>query len=277
MEFWTRILQIMNTQMETPVPYGAFHLLWLGITAVSAVLLALYGRKMNYKTISKIVLVTAIVTSALEIYKQINFTFGDGSAAPSYQWYAFPWQFCSTPMYIGLLAGLSRKGRVHDALCAYLATFSLFAGAAVMFYPVSVFIGTVGINIQTMICHGGMVVIGVLLLASGHVKLEWKTLRKALPVFLVMVSSAAVMNELAYRTGLLEEHTFNMFFISPYCEPSLPVYSLVQGILPFPWCLAVYVLGFTAAAGIVLAAAMGIKQLARRKREVLPNAVRMSF
>lgn len=275
MELWTKILQIMHTQMETPLPYGPFHLLWLAITVVTAVLLALRGSHWKENTISKIVLVTAIVTIALEIYKQINFTFGDGSGVPSYQWYAFPWQFCSTPMYIGLLAGLCPRGKLHDALCAYLATFSLFAGAAVMLYPTSVFIGTVGINIQTMICHGGMVVIGVLLLASGHVKLEWKTLVRALPVFVVMVSSAAVMNEIAYRTGLLENHTFNMFFISPYCEPSLPVYSLVQGVLPFPWSLAVYVLGFTAAAGIVLAVAMGINRLIAGKRHLSSVTARL--
>ncbi len=108
-----------------------------------------------------------------------------------------------------------------------------------------------------------MVVIGVLLLASGHVKLEWKTLLQAVPVFMVMVLIAAVMNEVAYGMGLLENHTFNMFFISPHCEPSLPVYSLVQGVLPFPLCLLVYVLGFTAAAGVVLAAAMGIGKLTK--------------
>lgn len=273
MELWTKMLQILDTQMETPLPYGPFHLLWLAFTVVASVLLAVYSFHWKEKTINKIVLVTAIVTIVLEIYKQINFTFGDGSGVPSYQWYAFPWQFCSTPMYIGLLAGLTRKGRVHDALSAYLATFSIFAGVAVMLYPTTVFIGTVGINIQTMVCHGGMVVIGVLLLASGHVKLQWKTLLRAVPVFLVMVCSAAVMNEIAYRTGLLESHTFNMFFISPYCDPSLPVYSLVQGILPFPLSLAVYVLGFTAAAGIVLAAAMGIQRLIAYKRHLSPVTV----
>ena len=277
MEFWTKILQILDAQMEAPVPYGSFHLLWLGITIVTAVLLALQSRKMDRETINKTVLVTAIVTILLETYKQINFTFGDGSAAPSYQWYAFPWQFCSTPMYIGLLAGLLRKGRVHDALCAYLATFGLFAGLAVMLYPTAVFMETVGINIQTMFWHGSMVVIGVLLLASGHVKLEWKTLFKALPVFIVTVSIAVLMNEAAYRTGILEEHTFNMFYISPYCAPSLPVYSLVQQVLPFPWSLAVYVLGFTAAAGIVLGVAKGVRSLVHGNRETVPYGLRMSM
>ena len=265
MKNWTRILQIMDSSMETPLPYGWFHLLCLGITLVSSVLLALRGEKLRRKIVVNTVLVVAIVTIVLEIYKQINFTFGDGSGQPAYQWYAFPWQFCSTPMYVGLLAGLTRKGKFHDALCAYLATFALFAGLAVMFYPTTVFVPTIGINIQTMVCHGGMVVIGVLLLASGHVKVQMRTLLSAFPVFLVMVLSAAIMNEVAYRTGLLESHTFNMFFISPHCEPSLPVYSLVQNMVPFPWCLVIYALGFTAAAGIVLAAAAGIRRLAKGK------------
>ncbi len=274
MQIWTRILQILDTQMTTPGLYGWFHLLWLGITVAASLTLGLRGHERSFDNVRKIVLTLSVITIALEVYKQINYTFGDGSSAPAYQWYAFPWQFCSTPMYIGLLAGLTKKGKLHDALCAYLATFSMFAGIAVMLYPGDVFIGTVGINIQTMVCHGGMVVLGTLLLASGHVKLEWKTLAKALPVFLVMVFSAAVMNEIAHRTGLLEEHTFNMFFISPYCEPSLPVYSLVQGILPFPLSLVVYVLGFGAAAGVVLAVAMGIQKMAAHKRHLSPVTVR---
>lgn len=261
MEFWNQLLQFMDTQMETPLPYGPFHLIWLAITVGLSLWVAFGAKKHSRKQVSNVLLVTAIAVMLLEIYKQINYTFGDGSGEPEYQWYAFPWQFCSTPMYVGLLAGLIRKGRVYESLCAYLATFGLFAGAAVMVYPVSVFIGTVGINLQTMICHGSMIVIGVYLLASGQVKLEHRSILRALPVFAVMVGAAVVMNEVAYRTGLLQTHTFNMFFISPYCEPSLPVYSLVQGVVPFPWCLVLYILGFTAAGYIMLLLGMGVKRL----------------
>ena len=261
MEIWTRILQILDTQMTTPGLFGWFHLLWLGIVVAASLALGLRGHNRSFDNVRKIVLILSVVTIVLEVYKQINYTFGDGSSAPAYQWYAFPWQFCSTPMYIGLVAGLTKKGKFHDALCAYLATFGMFAGMAVMLYPGDVFIGTVGINIQTMVCHGGMVVLGALLLASGHVKAELRTILKALPVFATVVLIAVAMNEAAFRTGLLEEHTFNMFFVSPYCEPSLPVYSLVQGVLPFPWSLLVYILGFTAAATVVLAVAMGIGKL----------------
>ena len=89
---------------------------------------------------------------------------------------------------------------------------------------------------------------------------------KAVPVFAVCVALAALMNELANMTGLLERETFNMFFISPHCAPSLPVYSAVQNAIPFPWCLAVYILAFTLAATIILLIAMGVCRLTEKKK-----------
>ena len=121
-----------------------------------------------------------------------------------------------------------------------------------MAYPATVFIDTVGINIQTMICHGSMITVGIVLLRTGYINATLKTVIQALPVFLVLVLVAIGMNEIAYQTGLLETETFNMFFISPYCSPELPVYSQIQGIVPFPFSVLVYVAGFTAASGIIM-------------------------
>lgn len=259
MSFIETALVLLDSQMSTPTLFGWFHLLWLAITAGATILACLYGPKASQKQVHNIVLITALVVTVLEVYKQINYTFtiGDSGISADFQWYAFPFQFCSTPMYIGLLAGLIRKGKFHDCLCAYLATYAVFAGLAVMIYPGDVFVGTIGINIQTMICHGSMIPIGALLYASGIVKAEHKTLVKAACVFATAVALAAVMNEIAYRVGLLETETFNMFFISPYCDPSLPVYSLVQQVVPFPGCLIIYILGFSAAAYILLLIPIG--------------------
>ncbi len=267
MSFLQNVLKLLDADMTTPVPYGWFHLLWLVITVAIAVYFACFHRIDDAAKIRRTVLWTAVVVAVLEIYKQINYSFSytDGIAY-DYQWYAFPFQFCSTPMYIGLLAGLTKKGRIHKAACAYLATYAVFAGVCVMFYPTTVFIDTIGINIQTMICHGSMIWIGVYLLASGYVKIAHKTILRAIPVFAVCVALAAVGNELAYRTGLLETEDFNMFFISPYSAPHLPVYSLVQGVVPFPLCLVIYILGFSLAAYIMLLIAMTVKAVAGKPR-----------
>ncbi len=260
MKFLQNLLRLMDASMETPDLFGWFHLLWLGIIAVITPVLC---RRCKGKERS-VILWTTLIVIFLEIYKQINYSFSyEQGITFDYQWYAFPFQFCSTPMYIGLLAALTR-GKLHDSLCAYLATFVLFAGICVMIYPGDVFIGTIGINIQTMVCHGSMIMLGVYLFSTGYVKLAHKTVLKAAPVFAVCVLLAVVMNELAHRTGL--EETFNMFFVSPYWECTLPLYSLIHEAVPFPVNLLIYIVGFTVAAWIVLMLCMGIQKLAAGKR-----------
>ncbi|MBQ6997260.1 MAG: YwaF family protein [Oscillospiraceae bacterium] len=274
MEFLTNLLKLLNMQMETPTCYGLFHITFFAAMLLATVYICVFRKNDSAKTVRKAVFTVSLIVLILEIYKQINFsfTFPEEGLKFEYAWYAFPFQFCSTPMYAGILAGIIKKGKVHDALCAYLATFSVFAGLCVMVYPGDVFTGTVGINIQTMVCHGSMLPIGAYLLSTGHVKLEHKTVLKALCVFAAAVGIATVMNEIAHATGLLEANAFNMFYISPYCDPHLPVYSEVQKVVPYPWSLVIYIAGFTAAAYIILLAAMGIHRLAAGKKKITAAA-----
>jgi len=265
MSFLASVLRLLDTGMTTPKPYGWFHLLWFVLWVAAAIAVSVLHKK-HPTNQRKVVFWITVAVVILEIYKQINYSFSyENGIVGDYQWYIFPFQFCSTPMYIGLIASLTKKGKIHESAMAYLTTFALFAGAAVMFYPTTVFISTIGVNIQTMVCHGSMIFIGIYLLATGYVKIEHKTILKAVPTFAVLVTLAAIMNEIAYRTGLLATEDFNMFFISPYCDPHLPVYSIVQEHVPFPWCLILYVIGFTAAAYIMLLLAMLIKKIATPK------------
>lgn len=274
------ILRFLNTSMEVPEPFGWFHLLWFAISIAAGVLLCLTHKKGDDRRVRRVVFIVAVIVAVLEIYKQINFTFipTDDGISSSFQWYAFPFQFCSMPMYVGLLTGIFRKGRVHDALMAFLSTYAIFAGCCVMFYPVTIFVPAIGINIQTMVCHGSMLTVGIYLWYSGYVKPTHKTALRAMAVFGIAVSCAVILNEIAHLSGLLEEHTFNMFFISPYCEPSLPVYSIIQGVVPFPLCLILYFIGFSAAAYAIVLVVMGIKALLlhikERKQQNEPSAQR---
>lgn len=268
MELLTEILNVLQARMETPQPYGWFHLLFFAASIAGGILLCVFCKNDRPAKARAIILTASVISLLLEVYKQIVYTYTvqDGTIVADFQWYAFPWQFCSMPMYTGLIAGLLPKGRVHDSLCAFQATYGLFGGICVMLYPVQVFIPMIGINIQTMVWHGLMVAVGIWMLGSGYVKVEHKTILRALPVFGCTVGIAMILNEIAHFTGLLETDVFNMFYISPYCDPSLPVYSIVQQYVPYPWCLILYIAGFTAAAYIVLLGAMGIQKPATRKK-----------
>ncbi len=251
------LLHILDWPMDTPRLYGWYHLLWVLIIFLAAWVLCTSYKHCRHPEahIRKVVFYTAVLVAVFEVLHQINYNlvWKDDRLQLDMQWYAFPFQFCSTPMYVGLLTGLFKTGKVHDSLCAYLATYVVFAGICVMIYPGDVFTGTIITNVQTMICHGSMITVGIYLFYTRHVGGENKTFLRALPVFCGCLLIAMLLNEIAYRCGLLASgHTFNMFFISPYCEPSLPVYSLVQAALPYPFCLIVYVMGFSLAAWLVL-------------------------
>lgn len=262
MVFLQNVLRLMDHQMKTPQLFGWFHIVSFALTGLITVLLCFRHKEDSPGRVRAVVLGTAIVVTLAEIYKQINYSFSytDGITF-DYQWYAFPFQFCSTPMYAGLLAGILPKGKLQNALYSYLATFAVFAGACVMIYPGDVFVGTLGINIQTVICHGSMICVGVYLFYTGTVKLEHRTIVRATVVFVCAVSMAVLFNEIAYWSGLLERETFNMFLVSRHCEPSLPVYSLVQAVVPYPWCLLIYIVGFTLASYLILLMGMGVRKL----------------
>lgn len=265
MELFHSILKIFDYRIERPVVFGWFHWVWIALTILVAVALCIWHKRSGTEDrVRRVVMGNAIFVIILEIYKMINYSFLESNGyAFDFQWYAFPWQFCSTPMYVGLLAGIIRKGKVHESLMAYLATFSVFAGLCVTIYPGDVFIEVLGVNIQSMICHASMISVGVYLFYSDYVKLEHKTILKAIPVFAVCVTIALVLNEVVYHSGILNGEAFNMFYISPYFDSTLPIYGAVHNAVSAPWNIVIYILGFSLAAYVILLIAMGIGKIAK--------------
>jgi hypothetical protein len=155
---------LLDGRMPIPRTFGAFHL--ISIIAVIA-LCALVIRKrelFNEKRIPYVLLAVGAVMTVLEIYKQLihGFYIEDGVFHWDYPWYIFPFQFCSSPLYIFPIIAFTKNEKLRDACIAYMMTFSLFAGLAVFAYPGDVFIETAGICLQTMVHHGSQVILGVL-------------------------------------------------------------------------------------------------------------------
>lgn len=269
MNFWVQLYEICKTPMTKPPLYGWFHLLFLALSVAAGVLLCVTHKKGDDARVRRAVFVTGLLVLLLEIYKMFCFQFqvvGDRLVF-DFQWYVFPWQFCSTPMYISILAGVFKKGKIHQSLMAFLATYAIFAGVCILVYPGIVFTSTMGLNIQTMICHGAMLSIGIYLYASGYVKAETKTLVRAIPVFASCAALAVLLNELVYYTVELGDDSFNMFYFSRHFPGVLPLYSDFQKMVPYPVAFVVYLAVFTLAAYLMMLIAKGIQTLARKRRK----------
>ena len=257
----------MDYKVDTPQILGIYHIICiLAVIALSAFLIVKF-KNTDEKTVRIILLVASLTTIAFEIYKQ--FIFGitvDGTAISyDYAWYAFPFQFCSTPMYLQLLAALIPSKKIRHMLCAYLATYALLAGLIVMLYPGDVFISTAGINLQTMVCHGLMTAVGAFLLVR-YIRLEHKTILHAMGIFGVVVIIAMALNEAAFFSGIIGDETFNMMFISPHFDCTLPILSEIYKAVPYPVFFMIYIFAFSLAAYIILLAAMGMKAFVRLHR-----------
>jgi hypothetical protein len=245
MNFIERLLIYLDANMTQPASYGWFHWLFLVLTVITLLVIIFRYRNLSDHQIRKTLFFYALICLSLELYKQINFSFNYDTVSTwwSYQWYAFPFQFCSTPMYIALIASLTKSKLVKSSGYAFLATFGLTAGLAVMLYPATVFVDTIGINIQTMIHHSSMIVIGFLLIANQKIKHDLFTMIQALSVFLILVAMAIVIDVSTYVFGI--NQGLEMFFISPYHDSSLPVFNIIYQNVPYLVFLIIYILAFS--------------------------------
>lgn len=263
MNFFEKIIYgIDRIIMQKPGMYGWFHLLCFSlIILIAAITSILFHRYPSQKRLRLFTFVCWIIILLLEIGKQLVFSFSYDETTKvvtwDYQWHAFPYQFCSSPLYLLPLVAFLPDCTVRKGIIAFLATFSMFAGSAVLFYPSTVFVESTLINIQTMVHHGAQIIIGVLYLSFFKEKLNLKTFALGIAVFAIMATVALILNVSIHK---ITDEDFNMFFISPYFQSTLPVLSSVWSKIPYPLFLVLYLVGFSAAAFVIHLAAKGIER-----------------
>ena len=252
-------LKFIQFQLPEMVkPYGVFHLISLFVMVALTILLCIFARKIQEKNLNIFLMITWIVLVVLEIYKQFvfSYSFNDaGEISWHYSWYAFPYQFCATPLtfipFIALNKGSNKVSAfIKEGMIVFCCTFNLFAGLAVMIAPGDVFeTYNLGICVHTMIHHGMQMVLGIYLYVYYHGKLQYWSYLKALPVFGFFLVNAMILNLIVPKFNGGE--TFNMFFISPYFDCTLPVLSTIYPKVPYIIFLLIYIIGFAIAGFIV--------------------------
>lgn len=249
MNTFEKIIHFLEPEMTRPTNYGWFHLMFFGIMVLSTILLCVFFKNCQDKTFRRIMLIGWVIMLTLEIYKQVIFSFDlsdAGTVTWEYQWYAFPYQLCSTPLYVLPFIAFMKDCKVRDAFAAYMSLFSIFGGLAVYFYPNDVFVQTIGINIQTMVHHGLQIVLGVFCTVYYRKRFNIKYLLKSVAVFAGAVALAILLNEAVYSAFIANgiDDTFNMFYISRHFECTLPILSAIYPKVPYIVFGLIYILGF---------------------------------
>ncbi len=249
--------------------WGWFHLIWLGLF-VLCVIAAVRKKSHSEKELKTVLLIYGIGSLILELTKQIIWTVevdpATMTAVWDYQWYAAPFQLCTMPLYISLIAAALKPCGFRNALLSFLAFFTIVASIAVAFYPNTVFCTYVEVNIHTMYLHIGALALSCYLLISGQVKPTKKSVIHGFFVFLVVTLMALILDIVVYQTGLCQDESFNMFYISPYFPCSLPVLDQIWAYFIdrcYPAFLVLYLFALTAGGAIIF----GIVSLVYARRD----------
>ncbi len=261
-ELFESVIKLLDLSMPVPQPYGIFHICFVLLTACICFLLCRFLKAPGEKAVRRVLLIYALVCIAFEVIKQLSFTFDvtDSGLTANYQWYAFPFQLCSVPMYVALLGALIPNRKFHQSCTAFLATYSMIAGVMVMATAGTVFIDTICVNIQTMVHHGLQTAVGLfLLIRAGACEKPSRVLGGA-AVFLTAVAIALILNITMVHI-IPEGEVFNMFFISPHFESTLPVYCDLWKTLPYPIFILAYTVPFIAASFLIYIAIYPIPRL----------------
>lgn len=237
MNLFEKILYFLQKEMETPKPYGWFHLICIFLIIVSVIILFNLKNRYSEKQLKIVLFVYGFTAFILELLKQIVWSFNYDASTNivtwDYQWYAAPFQLCTTPIFVSLICLFLKKNKFRDSLLSYIAYITILGSFMTVLLPDSCFTKTILVNIHTMWLHCGSLVLSVYLLIVGEVKVNKKSLINAFLVFIGFVFIAQSLNIIIYNSGILNGEDFNMFYISPYFTTHLPVYNFVQENFPY--------------------------------------------
>ena len=251
--------------METPKPYGWFHLFWIFAVVILITILYKFRKKYNENQLKSVLAIYGIIAFLLELFKQLiwsfDYNFVTNTAILDYQWYAFPFQLCTTPIFVSLICLFLKKNNLRKSLLSYMAYVTILGSFMTILIPDSCFVSDTLVNIHTMWLHCGSFVVSVYLIMTGAVKVNKESFKNGFKVFLVFAFIAEVLNIFIYNSGILNGETFNMFYISPYFISTLPVFDVIQQSVSFVLYLLIYIIAIFMGALIVY----GISYLFRGK------------
>ncbi|MBE6150020.1 MAG: hypothetical protein E7170_04795 [Firmicutes bacterium] len=242
MNLFEKILYLLQKEMTEPEAFGWFHILWIIITIVSIIFLYKIRNRYNEKQLKLVLGTYGFIALVLEILKQIiwSFNYENGVVIWDYQWYAFPFQLCTTPIFVSIICVFLKKNKIRDALLSYLAFTTILGGLMTILIPDSCLVETILVNIHTMWLHCGSFVISIYLIFN-EVKLNIKSLISSFITFIIFVFIAQILNIIIYNIGILNDEVFNMFYISPYFISELPIFNTIQQNVPFILYLLIYI------------------------------------
>lgn len=255
MEF---LLSLTAWEMEKPSAYGPFHLCFLIGGLALCVFLAWRLRRVSERTNNIMLFFVGFFLLFCEVYKQLFYTYIIGHG--EYQWWIFPFQLCSVPMYLCLILPFFKQGPFKKAIYTFLATYNLLGGFVALFEPSGLSHEYVTLTLHAFVWHLLLVFVGFYLIASGRVAHKLKEFLYSVVIFAILCVIAQIIN-IVFR-----KESIKMFYISPFHTTPLIVFKQIEEATNWVVNMVVYLIALTIGAFAFFIIAYGIQKLIEKRK-----------
>ena len=227
--------------MTPPVPYSAFHILLTVFGAGFAVSFArFFGRKIRSMASPEpyfrhILFSCGVLLALMELYKQAFLYVIEFHG--HFDWWYFPFQLCSIPMYICLAAPLLHSEKTLRRAATFLQDLAVPPGLMHPYWTMT---------LHGFLWHFILLFLGLLSCMSGIAGRERRDYMDILPFFFLCCLIACVINIAAGPTAATD-----MFYISPFHPSSQPVFHEIACTAGIFWGNLLYVVSMIAGGSLM--------------------------
>ena len=253
MSFFEYLLRLTSWPMTPPVLYGPFHLIAAFGGSAIAILAAWRfssinncntNNRDNRRSFDQIMLVSGVILLIGELYKQLmNFYIVNNHA---YDWWIFPFQLCSLPLYLCPLLILIHNEKRHRILCTFLLDFNMMGAVATFIDPSGIFHPYWMLTLHGILWHLMLIFVGFVIIFSHEADLTTRGFLRTLPLFAFFCLAAEVLNGILHRFSAA-----NLFYISPWEMSTQLLFGDIDRILGRPIGILLYILAMAAGAWLI--------------------------
>lgn len=152
--------------MAEPKPYGLFHIVMLLVGIPVSIALAWKLRRVSDRSYHRILFAIAVILLLSELYKQLfHFYVMDNK---TYDWWIFPFQLCSLPMYLCAILPFMKKSRWLIPLETFLMDFNLLGGLMALLVPDGLMHPYITLTLHAFVWHFLLLFVGCFIGFSRH-------------------------------------------------------------------------------------------------------------
>lgn len=208
------------TRHKAPAMYGVVHIGFLAGIVLTVCLLCTLMHKKNRQQVTEILSACGLILAVMEVFKQIFLYHVNGY----FDWWRFPFQICSVPMYLCLMLPFLKENRQNVLLC-YLHSFCLLGAICALLFPQDMLSEYPLMTIHSFLWHGILVFISSLVI-THHLQGGRREFLQSCCLFLMLACAAEIINLTGAR---IATHALpDMFYISPFTKTLQPFFLQVQ-------------------------------------------------